>query len=116
MPGIKRCGNIIAVKPGMLERYIEFHRHQSDEIRDLLRAAGCVKCDIYAVDLGGTAYLFQSVEIDEAQRSVDLSRSEAYEEWARLTSECQSPILGADLWKEMDCVYTLDKAEGGEEG
>lgn len=114
MSNIKRYGNIIAVREGMLEHYIELHRNQPEEIRNLLKAAGCRKCDIYTVELDGKTYLFQSAEIDESKTDVDLRCSPAYMEWERQTSECQTPILGARLWKQMECVYTLE--DNGKEG
>lgn len=111
MANIHRYGRIIAVKDGMLEHYIDLHRNQSDEIRDLLKAAGCLKCDIYTIELDGKHYLFQSLELDEDAARVDLTQSSAYAQWEKQTGACQIPIQGATLWKDMQCVYTLDQTE-----
>lgn len=111
MSNIQRYGRIIAVKDGMLEHYIDLHNKQSEEIRDLLKAAGCLKCDIYTIALGGKNYLFQSLEMDEDAVSVDLRQSSVYAQWEKQTGACQIPIQGAELWKDMKCVYTLDKTE-----
>ncbi|MEG0936256.1 MAG: L-rhamnose mutarotase [Clostridia bacterium] len=110
MGNISRNGCVIGVKPGMLERYIYLHDHCSDEIRELLRESNCIRCDIFASEIEGKTYLFQYVEKDESQ-AVDLSKSEVYSEWARVTSECQQPLPGEALWQTLRCVFTLDTAQ-----
>lgn len=111
MANIQRYGRLIAVKEGMLEHYIDLHDNQSKEIRDLLKAAGCLKCDIYTIELDGKNYLFQSLEIDEEAIDVDLTQSAAYAHWEKQTGACQIPIQGAALWKDMRRVYALDEPE-----
>ncbi len=102
---MEKNGLIIAVKPGMLERYIELHDNQPEEIRSLMKRCGFKKCEIFVKEIAGTTYLFQYNEI-EGDAS-PLYESPAYQEWLRLTGECQQPLPGEIFWQGLPQVYTL---------
>jgi len=107
---MEKNGLIIAVKPGMLERYIELHDNQPEEIRSLMKRCGFKKCEIFVKEIAGTTYLFQYNEI-EGDAS-PLYESPAYQEWLRVTGEFQQPLPGENFWQGLPQVYTLNPEHG----
>ena len=106
---MEKNGLIIAVKPGKLERYIELHDNQPDEIRTLMMQCGFRKCEIFVKEIGGVTYLFQYNEIDGDTK--ELYESPAYKEWLRVTGECQQPLPGETFWQNLAQVYALNPKE-----
>ena len=106
---IQRNGCIIGVKPGMLEKYIELHDNQPEDIHALLKAHGFLKCEIFVKEIAGQTYLFQYNEIDTELYNDDLYENEVYREWLRVTGECQQPLPGETFWQNMPQAYTFIK-------
>lgn len=107
---MEKNGLIIAVKPGMLSRYIGLHDNQPEEIRSLMKECGFRKCEIFVKEIAGTTYLFQYNEI-EGDASA-LYESPAYRQWLRVTGECQEPLPGETFWQKLPQVYALDPDKG----
>ena len=106
MGKVVKNGIIIGIKPGMLDRYVELHRNQPEEIRELMKAAGFKKCEIFVQEMpSGETVLFQYNEVDGDDSA--LYENEAYREWLRVTGECQQPLEGQSFWKDMENVYRL---------
>ena len=92
----------------MLDRYIELHKNQPDEIRALMVANGFKKCEIFVQQMpSGETILFQYNEIEGDDSA--LYESEAYREWLRVTGACQQPFEGESFWKDMENVYRLSE-------
>lgn len=115
MARIVKQGCIIGVKPGMLEKYMELHDNQPEEIRDLLRRHGFLKCEIFVKEIAGQTYLFQYNEVDEAMDNAALYENPVYQEWLRVTGECQQPLPGETFWQSLPQVYALLKSEKGDD-
>lgn len=109
MGQLKKTGCIIAVKEGMLDRYIQLHRNQPEEIRTLMKACGFRKCEIFVKQIGGVTYLFQYNEFDGDD--APLYEDPAYKEWLRVTGECQQPLPGETFWQDLPQVYALTPEE-----
>ncbi len=106
---MEKNGLLIAVKPGMLQRYIELHDNQPEEIRSLMKQCGFRKCEIFVKEIAGTTYLFQYNEVEGDLKA--LNESPAYKEWLRITGECQQPLPGETFWQNLKQVYALDMEE-----
>ena len=109
MAKITKTGCIIGVKPGKLEEYVRLHSEQPDEIRALMKKHGFLKCEIYVKEIAGKTYLFQYNEVDESMDNAGIYDSPAYQEWLRVTGECQEPLEGETFWQNLPQVYALDK-------
>ena len=108
---IKKNGCIIGVKPGMLDEYIRLHNEQPEEIRNLLKEYGFLKCEIFVKEIAGKTYLFQYNEVDESKDNAALYDIPAYKEWLRVTGACQEPLEGETFWQNLPQAYTLFKDE-----
>lgn len=98
-------GLIIGVRDGKLDEYIRLHDNQPQVIHDLCYQNGFRESSIFTVSLpGGGLYLLQFVGF-MGEENPELYENETYQEWLRVTGECQQPLPGEDFWKSMKTVF-----------
>ena len=105
MGNVVKTGCIIAIKPGMLARYIDLHRNQPPEVRALMKAHGFLKCEIYVKEIAQKTYLFQYNEVEGDSSA--LYNHEVYQKWLAETGACQEPLPGESFWQDLTQVYAL---------
>ena len=105
MANIVKTGCIIGIKPGMLEKYIDLHQNQPEEVRALMKAHGFLKCEIYVKEIAGKTYLFQYNEVEGDSSA--LYNHEVYRRWLEVTGACQEPLPGETFWQDLRQVYAL---------
>ena len=49
--------------------------------------------------------------MDESKDNAALYENAAYQEWLRVTGECQEPLEGETFWQNLPQAYTLFKDE-----
>ena len=99
-------GMIIGVVPDKLDRYIDLHDNQPQIIHDLCYQDGLRKSYIFVMTFpDGKQYLLQFVESKEVEHSA-LYEDKTYQEWLRITGECQQPLPGETVWKDMDTEFS----------
>ncbi len=109
LSGLSARGIIIGVKRELLDEYVRLHDEQPQIIHDLCYANGFRRSSIYVTELsGGDLYLLQFVEC-KGEENPALYEDETYQEWLRVTGECQTPLPGESFWKEMKLVYEFEK-------
>jgi len=102
---MQSCGLIIGVRDGKLDEYVRLHDTQPQIIRDLCYQNGFRKSSIFETKLGnGHIYLLQYNEYLGTENP-ELYKNSVYQEWLRITGECQKPLPGEIFWKSMQEVY-----------
>lgn len=100
---LKSQGIIIGVREGKLEEYIRLHDQQPQIIHDLCYQNGFRKSSIFVADLH-KQYLLQFQDFS-GQEDPALYEDKTYQEWLRVTGECQAPLPGEKFWKAMETVF-----------
>lgn len=98
-------GIVIGVREGMLDEYIRLHDEQPQIIHDLCYQNGFRKSSIFVVDLHKT-YLLQFQDFS-GEENPELYEDPIYQEWLRVTGECQDPLPGEKFWKLMRSVVEI---------
>lgn len=107
---VSKVGCVIGVKPEMLDRYIELHDNEPEEVLQLLRDSGYRKSEIFVQKMpDGKLYLFQYFEVEGDPAPEALYLSPLYREWLRITGECQIPLEGETFWTNMRHISTFDR-------
>ncbi|QNM04901.1 L-rhamnose mutarotase [Qiania dongpingensis] len=102
-------GIIIGAKRELLDEYIRLHDYQPQIIHDLCYQNGFRKSSIFVTELpGGGLYLLQFVEF-LGEENPALYENDTYQEWLRVTGECQIPLPGEEFWKQMRPVYEFKR-------
>lgn len=105
LSGLSTNGMIIGVAKGMLGEYVRLHDEQPQIIHDLCYQNGFRKSSIFAFEASPDHYyLLQFVEF-KGKENPELYEDKRYQEWLRVTGECQSPLPGEDFWKDMKLIY-----------
>ena len=93
----------------MLDEYVRLHDEQPQVIHDLCYQNGFRKSSIFAFAIAPEHYyLLQFVEYKGKEDPV-LYEDPTYQEWLRVTGECQKPLPGERFWKDMTLVYQYKK-------
>lgn len=102
---LKSAGIVIGVAPGKLDEYIRLHDEQPQIIHDLCYQNGFRKSSIFVFRaISGNEYLLQFQEF-KGQEDPKLYENPTYQEWLRVTGECQKPLPGEQFWKAMEEIY-----------
>ena len=106
---LEKRGIIIGVADGKLEEYVRLHDEQPQIIHDLCYQNGFRKSSIFAFPtLSGNWYLLQFVEY-KGKEDPRLYENPTYQEWLRVTGECQKPLPGEKFWKDMKLLFQYRK-------
>ena len=109
LSGLKSAGIVIGVAPGMLDEYVRLHDEQPQIIHDLCYQNGFRKSSIFVFKAAsGNDYLLQFQEF-KGQEDPKLYEDPTYQEWLRVTGECQKPLPGEQFWKGMEELYVYKK-------
>lgn len=113
LTGLDARGIIIGVADGMLDEYVRLHDEQPQIIHDLCYQNGFRKSSIFAFAIAPERYyLLQFVEY-KGKEDPRLYEDPTYQEWLRVTGECQKPLPGEQFWKDMTLVYQYKKKSRG---
>ena len=109
LSGLESKGIIIGVAPGKLDEYIRLHDEQPQIIHDLCYQNGFRKSSIFVFQAAsGNDYLLQFQEF-KGEENPKLYENPVYQEWLRVTGECQKPLPGETFWKEMKNLYNYNR-------
>lgn len=98
-------GLIIGVASGKLKEYVKLHDEQPRIIAELCYQNGFRRSSIFVERLSdGKEYLQQYVEYF-GKENPKLYENSVYQEWLRITGECQEPLPGEKFWKSMQLLY-----------
>jgi L-rhamnose mutarotase len=107
---MKRYGQVLRLKPGMLERYREYHAAVWPEVLDTIRRHNMRNYSIYHKD----GYLFAYFEYVGSDFAGDLAKMAAepkYNEWLGIMTSMQDPVptrAEGEWWASMQEVFHTD--------
>ena len=110
MSKIQRYGQIIRVKPEMLEKYKALHANPRPEVNEMIKACHIQNYSIYHRDGLLFAYM-EYTGSDFAQDMAKMAADPMTQKWWAECDPCQMPIetaLSGEWWVNMDEVYHLD--------
>jgi L-rhamnose mutarotase len=107
---MKRFGQVIRLKPGVLERYKEYHSKVWPEVLDMIRRCNIRNYSIYHQD--GTLFAFfeyvgRDFEADMARMAADPKT----QEWWAIMKPMQEPLATraeGEWWCTMEEVFHTD--------
>lgn len=104
---MKRCGQMIAVKPDKLEEYKELHKAVWPEVLKTIKECNIRNYSIYF----GENFLFAYFEYIGINYDADMSKMEADEmtqKWWAITKPCHTPLESRKegaWWSDMEEVF-----------
>lgn len=107
---MKRYGQVIRVKPGVLETYAKYHSAVWPEILDMIRKCNIQNYSIYHKD----GFLFAYMEYVGADFAGDMAKMAAdpkTQEWWDIMMPMQDPLptrAEGEWWANMDEVFHMD--------
>jgi L-rhamnose mutarotase len=105
---VKRVGQVVGIKPGMIEEYKRLHADSNPGVRDLLTKYHLHNFSIFLQQIDGKWYEFGYYEYDGDDFAADMAKLSAEPrniEWLKICDPMQIPLPGANGWTEMDRVY-----------
>ena len=109
---MKRFGQLIGLRPEVLEEYKRYHQAVWPEIKDAIRKAGIRNYSIFHFDGKLFAYFEYTGPDDEFEaRMRELSRAPRMREWWDIMDPWQMPVEGrkpGDWWANMELVFHTD--------
>lgn len=112
LSGLASAGIIIGVAEGRLDEYVRLHDEQPQIIHDLCYQNGFRKSSIFAFEAAPDDYYLLQFQEFKGQEDPKLYENPVYQEWLRVTGECQRPLPGESFWKKMDEIYVYKKNGG----
>jgi len=107
---MKRYGQLIRLKPGMLERYRKYHAAAWPEVLDMIRRCNIRNYSIYHKDGYLFAY-FEYVGSDFAGDMAKMAADPKTQEWWDITEPMQDPVptrAKGEWWANMEEVFHTD--------
>ena len=107
---MERYGQVIRVKPEMLEKYKALHAAPWPEVNAMIKACNIENYSIFHRD----GYLFACFEYVGDNYAADMAKMAAdpvTQKWWDECMPCQNPVESAskgEWWANMDEVYHLD--------
>jgi L-rhamnose mutarotase len=105
-----RYGQIIQIRPEMLEKYKKLHAEPWPEVNSMIKACNIENYTIFHRDGFLFAY-FEYVGDDYAADMAKMAADPATQKWWSECDPCQQPIDSAEpgeWWADMEEVYHLD--------
>lgn len=109
LTGLQADGIIIGVADGMLDEYVRLHDEQPQIIHDLCYQNGFRKSSIFAFEIAPENYYLLQFQEFKGAENPELYENETYQEWLRVTGQCQEPLPGEKFWRSMQFVYQYKK-------
>ena len=104
---MKRYGQVIRLRPGMVEEYRRLHAAVPQEVLATIQACGIRDYSIWIHDL----WLFASFEYHGADFEADMKRmaaDPATQRWWKRTEPCQEPVdsrAEGEWWASMEEIF-----------
>lgn len=102
---MKRCGRVVRVAPGMLERYVNLHANPWPEVTKAIHDCNLRNFSIYHKK----ELLFSYFEYVGKDYDADMKRlDQLTADWLKETDACQEPMDFAEpgeLWTVMEEVF-----------
>jgi len=109
---VKRIGQVIGIKPEIIEEYKRIHVKIWDEIADAISEAGITNYSIFLKDNQLFAYLEYTGPDDEFEaRMQKLAAAPRMREWWDITEAMQVPLetrADGEWWANMEEVFHQD--------
>lgn len=104
---MKRYGQIIKVKPHMLQTYKKLHANPPKEVNSMIKACNIRNYSIYNYNDLLFAYFEYIGDDFEADMKL-MAKDENTKKWWSQTDPCQEPIESGKWWLNMQEVYHLN--------
>ena len=107
---MQRHGQVIRIKPEMLEEYTAYHLNMWPDVLEMIHECNIRNYSIYLKD----GYLFAYFEYVGDDFEIDMSKMAAdpkTREWWEVTMHMQDPLESRDdgeWWAEMEEVFNVD--------
>jgi L-rhamnose mutarotase len=109
---MKRFGQVIGLKPEVLDEYKRIHVRIWPEIENAIRGAGIVNYSIFFKDNMLFAYFEYDGPDEEFEQRMDwLSNAPRMQEWWGITKAMQNPLstrAEGEWWANMEEVFHQD--------
>lgn len=110
---MKRFGQVIRIKPEMLDKYKQLHANPWPQVNEMIRTCNIRNYSIFYRN----GYLFSYYEYIGDDYEADMKKmaeDPVTQKWWEETDPCQMPVEDAsagEWWADMEEVYHLEEEE-----